>query len=88
MHILNKEIKALSNHEVLGSIHFEESTMNRDQIKGQMNSILGTGKEAVGKIFENKEIENKGKIQKSIGKSQVEFGNLNNNLKKWRMKRI
>lgn len=61
--------------------------MNRDQVKGRINEVIGNFKVVAGKITENKNLEIKGKIQKSIGKRQTDFGDLNDNLNKWRLKR-
>lgn len=62
--------------------------MNRDQVKGRFNKTLGNLKEIVGKITDNKCLEIKGGAQKNAGKGQAEFGDLKNNLKKWKLKRI
>lgn len=61
--------------------------MNRDQLKGRFNKTIGQVKEIVGQLTEDKKLEVQGKIQKNIGKRQAEFGDLNNDLKKWRLKR-
>ncbi len=61
--------------------------MNRDQVKGRINEVIGKVREVAGKITENKDLEIKGEIQKNIGKRQADFGDLNNDLKKWRLKR-
>ena len=61
--------------------------MNRDQVKGRVNKVIGKIKELAGKIVENKELETKGKHQKNVGIGQADFGDLNNDLKKWRLKR-
>lgn len=61
--------------------------MNRDQVKGRINEVIGNVREAAGKITDNRNLEIKGKTQKNIGKGQADFGDLNNNLNKWRLKR-
>ena len=61
--------------------------MNRDQVKGRINKAIGQAKEMVGKFTEDKKLEVQGKTQKNMGKRQAEFGDLNNDLKKWRLKR-
>ena len=58
--------------------------MNRDQVKGRINQVIGR---IAGKIMEDNDLEVKGKLQKVGGKSQADFGDLNNDLKKWRLKR-
>lgn len=61
--------------------------MNKDQIKGRIHEVIGKTKEITGKITGNIELKVEGQIQKKIGKSQADFGDLNNDLKKWRLKR-
>ena len=57
--------------------------MNKDQVNGRINEVIGNVKEIAGKITDNKDLEVKGNIQKNIGKAQADFGDLKNNLKKW-----
>ncbi len=61
--------------------------MNKDQVNGRINKVIGRVKEAVAKITKNSEWEVNGKIQKNMGKRQADFGDLNNDLQKWRLKR-
>ncbi|RFC32576.1 MAG: CsbD-like [Candidatus Nitrotoga sp. SPKER] len=61
--------------------------MNRDQVKGRINQSIGQIKEMAGKFTEDKKLEAQGNVQKNMGKRQAEFGDLNNDLKKWRLKR-
>lgn len=57
--------------------------MNKDQVNGRINEVIGNIKEVAGKITDNKNLVVKGNIQKNIGKAQADFGDLKNNLKKW-----
>ena len=50
--------------------------MNKDQMKGRVKEIKGTIKEVTGKAVGNKDLENKGYIQKTAGKVQAGYGDL------------
>ena len=56
--------------------------MNKDQIKGLVKEAQGKAKEVTGKIFNDKTLEEKGKVQVTIGKAQVRYGDLKDDLKK------
>lgn len=55
--------------------------MNKDQVKGRAKEIEGTIKEVAGKAVGNKNLENKGKIEKTIGNVQAGIGDLKEELK-------
>ncbi len=42
--------------------------INKDQVKGHANEVIGKVKETVGEAVGNKKLEIKGAIQKNIGK--------------------
>ena len=56
--------------------------MNKDQIKGRIKEAKGKVKEVAGKIVSDKKLEEKGKIQRTIGKVQAGYGDLKDDLKK------
>lgn len=56
--------------------------MNKEQAKGHINVAKGKAKEAAGKIFGNKELENKGKIQGAYGEIQGAVGDVQEDIKK------
>lgn len=56
--------------------------MNKDQVKGDINKAKGSIKETTGKVFGDKDMENKGKVQNAAGKAQKGFGNLKEEIKK------
>ena len=60
----------------------QESTMNKDQVKGRIKEAKGKMKEVAGKVIGNKNLERKGKIQNASGKAQAGYGDLKNDLKK------
>lgn len=60
----------------------KERTMNKDQVKGQVEQATGKIKEIAGKAVGNKALEVKGKIQNVGGKIQAGFGDLKEVLKK------
>ena len=55
--------------------------MNKDQIKGGIKQVKGQVKETTGKVFGDKELENKGKIDNAMGKIQKGFGDAKADLK-------
>jgi uncharacterized protein YjbJ (UPF0337 family) len=55
--------------------------MNKDQVKDQIKQAKGHIKETTGKIFGDKELENKGKIQNAAGKIQKSYGDVKENVK-------
>ncbi len=55
--------------------------MNKDQVKGQVKEVVGTLKEATGKVLGDKSLEVKGLAEKTVGKVQTEVGNIKSDLK-------
>jgi uncharacterized protein YjbJ (UPF0337 family) len=62
--------------------HEQESIMNRDQTRGRIEEAKGKAHETIGKVKGDKNLENRGKIQKDLGKAQAAYGNLQANIKK------
>lgn len=58
--------------------------MNNDQVKGRIKEAEGKTKQVAGKVVGNKSLEEKGKVQKAVGKVQAGYGDLKNDLKKGR----
>lgn len=56
--------------------------MNKAQVKGRIKEAEGTVKEVTGNIVGNKTLEEKGKVQKVVGKVQAGLGDLKDDLKK------
>ena len=56
--------------------------MNKDQVKGAINETEGKVKQVTGNLVGNKDLEEKGKVQKNVGKVQGQFGDLKDKLKK------
>ena len=55
--------------------------MNKDQSSGSIKQAKGQLKETTGKVLGNKELENKGKAEKALGKVQESYGNLKKDIK-------
>ena len=51
-------------------------SMNKDQVKGQVNQTDGKIKEVVGKAVGNEKLEAKGKVQGVIGEVQTTLGDV------------
>jgi uncharacterized protein YjbJ (UPF0337 family) len=49
-------------------------SINKDQVKGQVNTLKGAVKEAAGHLVGNEKLEAKGKVQKVLGKAQEKLG--------------
>ena len=56
--------------------------MNKDQVKGRVKEAEGTVKEITGKLVGNTELEEKGKLEKTVGKVQAGFGDVKQDIKK------
>lgn len=50
--------------------------MNKDEIKGRSKEVQGEVKKETGKAFGDKTLEEKGRLQKNVGKAQVRYGSL------------
>jgi uncharacterized protein YjbJ (UPF0337 family) len=55
--------------------------MNKDQIAGTAKKVKGDVKEAVGKAIGDKTMENKGKVQNTVGTIQKGYGDVKQDLK-------
>jgi uncharacterized protein YjbJ (UPF0337 family) len=60
---------------------YQESIMNKDQVKGRTEQAKGKVKEVAGKAVGNKELERKGKIENTKGKVQAEYGDVKEDIK-------
>jgi len=56
-------------------------SMNKDQIKGRVKEAKGKIKEVAGKLVGNKTMEEKGKVQKTLGEAQAKFGDVKKDVK-------
>jgi len=56
--------------------------MNKDQVKGRVKEAEGKVKEVTGKVVGNKNLEQKGRIEKTVGQVQADYGDLKRDLKK------
>lgn len=63
-------------------IRYQEMTMNKDQIKGRVKEAKGKAKEVAGKVVDDKDLEEEGMVEKTIGKVQAGYGDLKDDLKK------
>jgi uncharacterized protein YjbJ (UPF0337 family) len=63
-------------------IRYQETIMNKDQIKGRIKEAKGKVKEVTVKIVSDKTIEEKGKVQATIGKVQAAYGDRKDDLKR------
>jgi uncharacterized protein YjbJ (UPF0337 family) len=56
--------------------------MNKDQAKGRVKEVDGNVKEFIGKMTNDRGLEQKGKIEKVGGKVQARYGDLKRDIKK------
>ena len=62
--------------------NYQETLMNKDQIKGRVEEAKGKVKEAVGVILDDNSLEIEGNVQKNVGKIQSGLGDLKEDIKK------
>lgn len=62
-------------------VHYQEGNMNKDQVKGRVEEAKGQVKEVTAKVVGNKELEQKGRMQKAGGKIQAGYGDLKEDIK-------
>ena len=60
----------------LDAANCEDTTMDKDRIKGSAEQAKGALKETAGKIFGDKKLETEGKTDKAAGKVQNAVGGL------------
>lgn len=56
--------------------------INKDQVKGRGEETKGKLKEVLGKIVGNKDLEEKGNIQKNLGAVQATVGDVKQDIAK------
>jgi uncharacterized protein YjbJ (UPF0337 family) len=58
------------------------SHTNKDHIEGAAKQVVGSVKEAAGKVLENTRLESEGKIEKVVGTVQTAVGDVRETLNK------
>ena len=56
--------------------------MDKDHIEGTAKQVVGSVKEAAGKVLDNNRLESEGKIEKDVGTIQTTVGDVKETLKK------
>lgn len=56
--------------------------MNKDQKDGRIKEVKGTVKEVAGRVTGDSKLENKGKVQNAVGKTQAAYGDAKADVKK------
>ena len=56
--------------------------MNKDQLKGRIEEVKGKVKQVTGKLVSNETLEQKDRIEKTLGNAQASYGDLKDDLKK------
>ena len=56
-------------------------SVNKEQVKGRVEEVKGTVKEAVGKAVGDKTLEGTGNIQKNLGKVEAKVGDMKQHVK-------
>ena len=62
--------------------YYRRASIHADQVKGRIDEEKGKAKKAAGKATGNKDLEQKGNIQKASGKVQAGYGDLKDEIKK------
>ena len=60
----------------LDTTNYEDTTMDKDRIKGSAEQAKGAVKESTGKVFGDKKLETEGKTDMAAGKIQNAVGGL------------
>lgn len=55
--------------------------MDKNQVKGRIKETKGKVKQVIGKAVGNEELEQEGRIEKTGGKIQAEYGDLKEDIK-------
>ena len=55
--------------------------MNKDQVKGRIEQVKGSVKEATGKVVGNKKLETEGQLDQIAGKTQAGYGDIKEDVK-------
>jgi uncharacterized protein YjbJ (UPF0337 family) len=63
-------------------IYYQETIMNKHQVKGRIEEAKGKVKEVTGKIVGNKTLQVKGKVENTTGKVRAGYGDLKDDIKK------
>jgi len=50
--------------------------MNKNQLKGRLELVVGNAKEAVGKILDDENMEMEDKVRKNVGKVRARYADL------------
>jgi uncharacterized protein YjbJ (UPF0337 family) len=61
--------------------YFQETSMNKDQVKGRIKEAKGEAKTVTGKILDDESLTAKGKVERASGKIQKVYGDLKEDLK-------
>jgi len=61
--------------------YYQETLMNKDQVKGIVEEAKGKVKEAAGVILDDDKLELEGNVQKNVGKAQKGLGDLKEDIK-------
>ena len=69
------------DHLVMAN-NYQETLMNKDQVKGRVEEAKGKVKEVTGKVLDDKGMEVEGNVQKNVGKGRAGFGDLKEDIKK------
>lgn len=77
-----KSGRLIEGFRSLVETYYQETVMNKDQVKGRIKKTEGKIKEVTGDVVGNKTLEEKGRLKKNIGKVQAGYGDLKKDLNK------
>ena len=55
--------------------------MNKDQVKGRVEEVKGAIKEKTGRVTGNPDLEDRGTLEKAVGKTQKTYGDVKEQVK-------
>jgi uncharacterized protein YjbJ (UPF0337 family) len=63
---------------------YQDTVMNKEQVKGRIEEAKGKVKEVAGKVLDDPGMEARGNVQKNVGKVQAGAGDIKADVKKSR----
>lgn len=55
--------------------------MNKNQLKGRLEPVVGNAKDVVGKILDDENMEMESRVRKNTGKVRTRFADLDDDIK-------
>ena len=80
-HMLRYREQYIGEAVTLDPANNEDTSMDKDRVKGSAEQVKGALKETAGKVLGDKKLETEGKTEKAVGKVQNAVGGLKDALR-------